>query len=342
MRGTRRRFRCSVLTAMQLPLTPALSRRERGTNCEPHSNLQIAHQHRTWKSPSRQPTDADYSARLLIFRSRETASAIRATTSSTSSAVLNRPRPKRTLLPHGVLRQREAAKHMAGLRRGRGAGAARAQGDVGDVQQQRLALDAGEAHIEVARQTQLRQFQARPVERDAGDGRREPRKEAVSQRPQPRRLRGLFVEAEFDGPGHADDARHIERAAAKAAFLPAALDLRLQTDARLAAADVQPADALRTIHLVGGKTQQIDFELSNVDRHLAHRLGGVAVQQHAAAAAEFARSRPAAGSRRSRCWPTSRTRGSCRRGSRRPGGRFPAVRRGSGACTTGSNVISNP
>ncbi len=47
-------------------------------------------------------------------------------------------------------------------------------------------------------------------------------------------------------------------------------------------ANEQRAAALRTVHLVGGERQQIDAGLVHVDRHLAHGLGRVDVQQAAA------------------------------------------------------------
>ena len=171
---------------------------------------------------------------------------------------------------------------------------------------------------------------------------REPGEEPVAQRPQPRRLGGLFVEAEFDGPGQADDARHVERAAAEAAFLAAAVDQRLQADARLAAADVKAADALGTVHLVGGETQQIDLERSDVDRHFAHGLGGVAVQQHAAAAAEL----PDLGQRLDHAdlvvgqHDGHEDRVAADRLGQSVDPSSPAC--GSGACTTGSSVTSKP
>ena len=46
--------------------------------------------------------------------------------------------------------------------------------------------------------------------------------------------------------------------------------------------DIQPADPLGAIHLVGRETEQVDAQLLDVDGELADRLGGVAVQQHAA------------------------------------------------------------
>ena len=82
--------------------------------------------------------------------------------------------------------------------------------------------------------------------------------------------------------GEADDAGHVERAAAPAFLLPAAGDLRLEPHDRIAPPHVERADALRAVNLVGREAHQIDAERVDVDRNLADGLRGVAVQQHAA------------------------------------------------------------
>ena len=63
-------------------------------------------------------------------------------------------------------------------------------------------------------------------------------------------------------------------------LVAAAGDLRLQADrAAQRLPHVQSPDSLGPIHFVGREAQQIDAQRLDVDRHLAHRLRGVAVQR---------------------------------------------------------------
>ena len=86
-----------------------------------------------------------------------------------------------------------------------------------------------------------------PVSRAAGAASRI----AVHRRSRRRRVwaasRGQFVDRQRQRRGQADDARHVERAAAQAAFVAAAFEERQQ---RAAAPHVEPAGALRAVHLV--------------------------------------------------------------------------------------------
>ena len=86
---------------------------------------------------------------------------------------------------------------------------------------------------------------------------------------------------------HADDLVGGQRAGAQAALVAAAVHLRFQADARLAA-HIQCADALGAVDLVGGEGHQVDLELVEVDGNLAGGLGRVHMEDHALAAADFA------------------------------------------------------
>ncbi len=90
---------------------------------------------------------------------------------------------------------------------------------------------------------------------------------------------------DFQRLGEADDAGHVERAAAEAAFVAAAVD-----DGRDLAilAHVERAGAFRAVHLVRGQRGHVDVERLRVERELADRLRGVGVERHAARAAERA------------------------------------------------------
>ena len=70
---------------------------------------------------------------------------------------------------------------------------------------------------------------------------------------------------------------------AQAAFLTTAADKGMQGDA---VSDVESGDALGRAHLVPDDGEQVDAEVVDVDRDLADRLRGVAVQQDAVAAGD--------------------------------------------------------
>ena len=86
-----------------------------------------------------------------------------------------------------------------------------------------------------------------PVSRAAGAASRS----AAHSRSRSRRVcaasRGQFGDGQRQRLGEADDAGHVQRAAAQAALVAAALEERQQ---RAAAPDVEPAGALRAVHLV--------------------------------------------------------------------------------------------
>ncbi len=77
------------------------------------------------------------------------------------------------------------------------------------------------------------------------------------------------------------------RARAHAALVAAAVHLRFETDARLAA-HIQGTDALRAISLVRSQAHQVDGQLRDVDLDLAGGLGRVDVEDHALFAAGIA------------------------------------------------------
>ena len=79
---------------------------------------------------------------------------------------------------------------------------------------------------------------------------------------------------------------HRQRAAAQAALVAAAVEQRFEPDVRLAAADVQGADALGAVHLVGRQAEQVDAHVVHVERDFARRLHRVGVEQHAASLAQ--------------------------------------------------------
>ena len=105
-------------------------------------------------------------ARLLSLRSRSTDSATVSMANSTSSGVLNRPRPKRRLAAGLILVQAQGPQYMAGLGVGRRASTAGADGQMLHAHHQGLAVDVGKAGVEVVGQTVV-VGQLRTVQRHA-------------------------------------------------------------------------------------------------------------------------------------------------------------------------------
>ena len=124
---------------------------------------------------------------------------------------------------------------MTWLGMGRGAGAAGAHGNVAHLHNQGLATHIAEADVQVARQPKARQVESRPVEGDVAKARAEPGEKPVAKAAQAGRFGRQLRQTKLQGPGKADDARHVGRAAPQSAFLPAAVDLRFEADARTAA-----------------------------------------------------------------------------------------------------------
>ena len=99
-------------------------------------------------------------------------------TNSISSAVVNRPRPKRRLPRTASSAQPQAPQDMTRLGLGRGAGAAGAQGNVAHLDDQGLALDIAETDVQIARQPKARQIEGRTIERDVAEARGSARRRA--------------------------------------------------------------------------------------------------------------------------------------------------------------------
>ena len=80
---------------------------------------------------------------------------------------------------------------------------------------------------------------------------------------------------DFAGFAEADDAGHVQRAGTHAALVAAAVDDGGKLHARVAAADVQRADTLGAVNLVGADGQQVDIVLLHVHRNLADGLHAI-------------------------------------------------------------------
>jgi hypothetical protein len=101
------------------------------------------------------------------------------------------------------------------------------------------------------------------------------------------RSRSPFLRGDAEGFAHADDLVRRQRARTHAALVAAAVHLRFDAHARLAA-HVQRADALRAVGLVRRERHQVDLQLREVDLDLAGGLRGVDVEDDALLAADLA------------------------------------------------------
>ena len=108
----------------------------------------------------------------------------------------------------------------------------------------------------------------------------QPVQQPIAQRAQADRLVGQFRGSDLRRPTEARHQRHRQRARAQAALLAAAGEQRLQAHPR-PAADIQRADALGAVHLVGAERGEVETECLDVGRDLAGGLGEVGMQQRA-------------------------------------------------------------
>ncbi len=95
--------------------------------------------------------------------------------------------------------------------------------------------------------------------------------------------------ADFAGFAEADDAGDVEGSGAHAALVASAVDLLGDLHARVAAADVERADALGAVDFVRGERERRRCcHGVHVDGDLAYGLDGVGVEEDALLVAELA------------------------------------------------------
>ncbi len=117
------------------------------------------------------------------------------------------------------------------------------------------------------------------VEDDLGDAGGDPGVEAFAEGQNARGLGVAFLQGEGGGRAEADDRGDGERAGAESALVAAAVDEGGEADLGVAAADVEGADPLGAVELVGGKGHQVELVVVHVDREAADGLGGVGVEE---------------------------------------------------------------
>ena len=176
----------------------------------------------------------------------------------------------------------EALEHIARLEARARAGRARRARDVLDAHEERLALDIAEADVEDVRHAPL----CVAVHLRDLEARGKLALELAAQAEQTLALGVHLVQRELARLAEADDSRDIQRARAHAALVAAAVQQRLEAHARVAAAHIEGAHALRAVHLVARPRHQVDVVLLDIGRHLADPLRGVGVEDRAALMAE--------------------------------------------------------
>ena len=101
----------------------------------------------------------------------------------------------------------------------------------------------------------------------------------IAQAAQPLAFGRHVLPAQLGGLAESDDAGHVQRPRTHAALVAAAVDDRRQQHARIAAADVERADALRAVHLVRADRRHVDLQVVDVEGHLADRLHRVGMEK---------------------------------------------------------------
>ena len=174
------------------------------------------------------------------------------------------------------VRQAERLQHVAGLTARRRAGRARGERDALERQHDGIGIDTAEGDVEVARQALGRVS----VEMHVRETVRDLLPEAIAQSTEPLRLFLQVLENEFDGTGEAHDQGDRQRARAQATLVSASVDQRFETNPWPPPLEIEHADPLRSVELVGAHGEKIDAECIHVHGNLAHRLGRIGVEEN--------------------------------------------------------------
>ncbi len=183
-----------------------------------------------------------------------------------------------------IVPQSQSLENITGLQSCGGAGGAGADRNIVDAHQQRLALDIDKAHVEVAGKVVFHVA----VDLHVIQGALEFAPQVVAELLLPGGFGSHLFAADLARLAQANDARHVQRAAAHAALVTAAVDLLGQLNARIAPPHVQGAHSLRSINLVPAQGEKVDVIGLYIYRNLAHRLNGVGVEDHALLTAQLA------------------------------------------------------
>src|SRR6266436_1711022 len=173
---------------------------------------------------------------------------------------------------------------VAGFQSGRGTGRAARYRDVVDAHQQGFAFNVGEAHDQVVRQAMLQ----RAVDENLVELCFETLFEAIAKCTQPQGFLLHFLLTELASLAETDDARHVESAGTHAALVAPAVNDGRELHARVTAANIERANALRSVNFVAADRQEVDVVFLHVDRNLADGLHAIHSEENAVFFGDFA------------------------------------------------------
>src|SRR5579864_784644 len=183
-----------------------------------------------------------------------------------------------------VFADAEGLEDVAGFQSGRSAGRTARYRNIVDAHQERFALDVGEAHVQVVGQAMLEGA----VDEDFVELGFQALFQAIPESAQANGFFFHFLLAKLAGFAEADDAGHVERAGTHAAFVAAAIDDGGELHARVAATNIQRANALGTVNFVAADGQQVNIVFLHVHGNFAHGLHAVHGEENAVFFGDFA------------------------------------------------------
>ena len=171
--------------------------------------------------------------------------------------------------------QADGHEHVGGIQGSRRTGAARGPVDSRpvEVEEKGFPFDTDEAEVGVVRKTLSGR---RPVQFRVGDGLHHALHQHVPQHADPRRGRIHPAGRQLDGGTQADDPGHVLRGGPPPSFLSPAVHEVVDPDTL---PDVEGADALGSVKLMGRKGQEIDVHGLHVDGDMGHSLNRVRMEQ---------------------------------------------------------------
>ena len=219
------------------------------------------------------------------------------------ASVVQRPSPKRSDASASSVRPAQRLQHVRRL--GRRAGGARRDRDVlAQAHQQRFAIHAREADVQVARQPHRRACRSR---RDRRPDCCSPSSSRARNRDSRALSSAIDVRASDGRGAEPDDARDVQRARPHAALVTAAVEHAATIGTRGLRRRTYSAPTPFGPYSLCAVSDARSTPTRHVERHLADRLHRVACEAaRPSFVRDLARSPPAAPARRSRCSPPSR------------------------------------
>src|SRR5215469_15499826 len=183
-----------------------------------------------------------------------------------------------------VIARAQGLQYIRWLQRRRGAGRAAGNRDVVDAHQQRLAFHVGKTDVQVAGQPMLHGA----VDIDLVEPAHDAVPQAIAQYREANAFLRHFLVSQGASLAESDDAGDVQRPRTHAALMAAAVNDGRNLYPRILAADIERTHTLGSVHFVRGNRHDVNVLLDHVDGNLAHRLGGVGVEDDAALVAQLA------------------------------------------------------